>query len=325
MTNEKLSELLDKYDIEQPEIIFLRHNENRTYRINAGTGKSYLLRIHHPLKAGMKGLQHTYDGILGELQMLENYGSWSASEVQTPLRNKEGELITIIEHEGELLNCSVLTWVDGRDMSKDDGNNVELVKKLGEQIAELHTFFRQYEHSGMESRPSQGRAYNERMISVIQSGVEKNLFTPSDVNVIKQTLQLINSRLNDLGGEAGGPDQIHGDLNRSNTIITTEGEVRFIDFGFYGTGYALLDVAMGALMVPSYQRDTFLKGYYGEYEYTEDDLLQLEGFMLVAIIGYYVFQMDNEDVHAWMRERMPKLCAEYCGPFLNGERIFYTL
>lgn len=43
------------------------------------------------------------------------------------------------------------------------------------------------------------------MIRVIHSGVKKNLFTPSDANVIEQTLQLINSRLDDRGGEAYRP------------------------------------------------------------------------------------------------------------------------
>lgn len=324
MTNEKLMELLVRYDMKQPEIIFLRHNENRTYRINDRMGKSYLLRIHTPVINEMKGMQHTYDGILGELQMLDKLGSWSTSEVQTPIRNKDGELITIIENKGELLNCSVLTWLDGRDMMEDDINDLELVKQLGSQIEELHTFFRQYEHSGMGMRPSQGRAYNKRMIRVIYSGVEKKLFTSSDANTIEQTLQLINCRLDDHGDEIG-PDLIHGDLSMGNTIITPEGEVKFIDFGFFGTGYALLDVAMGAMMLPSKRRDTFLKGYYRNREYTDSDLLQIEGFMLVAIIGYYVFQMENENVHPWMRERMPKLCLEYCLPFLNGERIFYKI
>lgn len=142
MTNEKILDLLGRYDdIQQPEIIFLRHNENRTYRVNDRMGKSYLLRIHDPFIDDMKGLQHTYDGILGELQMLEELGSWSINEIQTPIRNKDGELITIVEYEGELLNCSVLTWLDGRDMIKNDVNNLELVKKLGLQLAELHTFF----------------------------------------------------------------------------------------------------------------------------------------------------------------------------------------
>ncbi|MCR8642005.1 aminoglycoside phosphotransferase family protein [Paenibacillus sp. N1-5-1-14] len=324
MTNAELLNILSKYEIQQPEIIFLRHNENRTYRIQDQVGRSYLLRIHDPIVPDMRGLQHTYNGILGELQMLEKLGSWSTSEVQTPVRNKDGELITIIDIEGELLNCSVLTWLDGRDLNKDDFNNLELVKMLGSQIAELHTFFQQYERSGMEKRPSQGKAYNERMIRVIHSGVQKNLFTPSDATSIEQTLQLINSRL-DVQSDEVGPDFIHGDLSLGNMIITSGGAIRFIDFGFFGTGYALLDVAMGALMLPSDRRDIFLEGYFRNRNYTANELLQLEGFMLVAIIGYYVFQMENENVQSWMRERMPKLCAEYCVPFLRSESIFYNV
>ncbi|WP_179086808.1 hypothetical protein [Paenibacillus odorifer] len=80
--------------------IFRKCCRSTTYRVNDRTGKSYLLRIHEPFIEDMKGLQHTYSGILGELQMLEKLGSWSTNEIQTPVRNNEGELITIIEYEG---------------------------------------------------------------------------------------------------------------------------------------------------------------------------------------------------------------------------------
>jgi Ser/Thr protein kinase RdoA (MazF antagonist) len=110
-----------------------------------------------------------------------------------------------------------------------------------------------------------------------------------------------------------------------NIIRTRDGELSFIDFGFFGPGYYYTDVAMGAMMVPSELRDIFLKGYYGNDHAGQDKLVLLEGFMLLAIIGYYVFQMENESVHVWMRERMPKLCADYCKPYLSGERIFYSV
>ncbi|MEY8745166.1 hypothetical protein AB9M62_38490 [Bacillales bacterium AN1005] len=108
-----------------------------------------------------------------------------------------------------------------------------------------------------------------------------------------------------------------------NAILTANGDLRFIDFGFYGKGYAQTDVAMGALMLPSDRRDAFLEAYYGEKGCSENELLQLEGFMLAAIIGFYVFQFGNEKMHDWMRERMPILCAERCKAFLRGERILY--
>ncbi|KOR89116.1 phosphotransferase enzyme family protein [Paenibacillus solani] len=324
MRNEQLQEILNEYDIREPEIIFIRHNENRTYKVKSHDGSTYLLRIHQPVKEGMAGQQHTYDGLLGELQMLEHLSSWDHLLVQRPVRNRTGELITIIEHEGKCWNSSVLTWLEGRDLQKGDLNDKVLVEKLGARIAELHKFYSRYEQEGLDKRPSQGIAYNLYMIEVIKQGLAKDLFASSDVSIIEQTITLVNSRLVDSGNiEASG--LIHGDLSLGNIIMTSNGELCFIDFGFFGPGYNYTDVAMGAMMVPSEHRDKFLKGYYGSDHTGKEKLVMLEGFMLLAIIGYYVFQMENESVHAWMRERMPKLCADYCMPYLEGERIFYSV
>lgn len=324
MRNEQLQEILNEYGIREPEITFIRHNENRTYKVGDHDGSTYLLRIHQPVKDGMAGLQHTYDGLLGELQMLEHLSGWDKLLVQRPLRNREGELITVIEHEGKRWNSSVLTWLEGRDLQKDDVSDPVLVEKLGARIAELHKFYGQYVQEGLDKRPSQGIAYNQYMIEVIKQGLAKELFTSSDVSVIEDTISLVNSLLADrVNEEAWG--LIHGDLSLGNIIMTSDGELCFIDFGFFGPGYNYTDVAMGAMMVPSELRNLFLRGYYGNEHTGQDKLVLLEGFMLLAIIGYYVFQMENESVHAWMRERMPKLCADYCKPYLSGERIFYSV
>ncbi|MWV42808.1 phosphotransferase [Paenibacillus sp. HJL G12] len=325
MTNDDLNGILQGYGIHQPVITFLRHNENRTYKVDDANGSSYVLRIHQPLKDSMAGLQHTYEGLLGELQMLEELSRCSSFKVQKPLRTHEGKFIMVIDYEGESLNCSMLTWLEGRDLHKDDVANPELVKKLGLQLAELHAFFKNYSQDGLEKRPSQGIAYNQHMNSVIKGGVDKGLFTSSDVSIIENTIKLINSRLEENGNTADSWGLIHGDLGLGNIIITSDQETSFIDFGFFGSGYYLLDVAMGAMMIPAEYRRMFLEGYYGSSVIEEDDIVILEGFMLVAIIGYYVFQMENESVYAWMKERMPLLCANYCSPFLAEERIFYKI
>lgn len=319
-TEEHLTQILANYELEQPEAIFLRHNENRTYRVTDAAGTNYLLRIHDPFVEGMKGVQHTREGIASELHMLEQWGVWNGGAAQAPIRNRQCELVTTWEENGRSYDVSLLSWMDGRDLIKADIVDDDLVRKLGEQLAELHTFFRQYEPVGMESRPHQGRAYNDKMADVIRSGVEKGLFTSHDADTIEQTLRLINERLTGRGPDTG-TDLIHGDIWLNNAILTTDGEVRFIDFGFYGQGYALTDAAMGAMMLPIDKRENFLNAYHGETPWSEAELQEIDGFMLVAIIGYYVFQFENEKMHDWMRERMPKLCVEHCLPFLNGERL----
>lgn len=102
MRNEQLQEILNEYDIREAEIAFIRHNENRTYKVKGHDGSTYLLRIHQPFKDGMAGQQHTYEGLMGELQMLEHLSDRNHLLVQRPVRNREGELITVIEHEGSV-------------------------------------------------------------------------------------------------------------------------------------------------------------------------------------------------------------------------------
>ncbi|NGZ76950.1 phosphotransferase enzyme family protein [Saccharibacillus alkalitolerans] len=317
MTNEMLENILRRYDLDRPVPTFLRHNENRTYRVQDRSGNKYLLRVHDPFVPGMAGLQHRFDGIVAELDMLEHWGRWNEREVQVPVRNREGGLVTTFEENGRKIHASLLTWLEGRDLVKNDLPYEDTIRKLGEQLANLHAFFGRYEPVGLEARPHQGRAYNDKMAGVIRSGAEKGLFAAGDADTIEETLRLVNDRLTGTGSE--GPGLIHGDIGLANTILTESGEVRFIDFGFYGRGYALTDTAMGVMMLPADWRRRFLEVYSGGKSWTEADLRKIDGFMLVAIIGYYVFQFGNAKMHDWMRERMPMLCREYCLPFLAGE------
>ena len=102
MRNEQSQEILNEYDIREAEIAFIRHNENRTYKVKAMTEVHISLRIHQPVKDGMAGQRHTYEGLMGESQMLEHLSTRNHLLVQRPVRNREGELITIIEHEGSV-------------------------------------------------------------------------------------------------------------------------------------------------------------------------------------------------------------------------------
>ncbi|MBP2000141.1 Ser/Thr protein kinase RdoA (MazF antagonist) [Paenibacillus shirakamiensis] len=318
--------LQEHYGLKQPVVTYLRHNENRTYKVHDEQGGSYVLRIHQSLTQSMTGIQHTYEGLIGELKMLEQLSHACSIQVQSPLRNKSGEFITFIDHEGISLKCSILTWLEGRDLDKHDVTDPANVQRLGAQLAELHSFFKQYKHESLLSRPQQGLPYNIQLINTLKKGLKLDLFTVSDVAVIEKSVHLINSRLECKGKTSDTWGLIHGDLGLGNVIVSSLGNLSFIDFGFFGPGYFLSDVAMGASMIPSKYRHLFIEGYYGQEEHiTSEDLTLVEGFMLIAIIGFYAFQMDNESFYTWMHDRMPVLCNKYCIPFLSGERIFYTV
>ncbi|CAM4161669.1 hypothetical protein L1N85_13475 [Paenibacillus alkaliterrae] len=82
------------------------------------------------------------------------------------------------------------------------------------------------------------------------------------------------------------------------------------------------DLAMAALNAPALSRKFVLEGYFGDSNVPEQVTAVLEGFVLMAVLGYYAFQMENEKIHPWIRERIPLLCENRCRPLLNGEPIF---
>ncbi|PQP88916.1 phosphotransferase enzyme family protein [Paenibacillus sp. AR247] len=224
MTNEDLERLAQRFGIHRASFDFLRHNENETYKVNAGDGRKFVLRIHQPFQEGMTGKQHTYEGLLGELHMLEELSHNSGLSVQTPIRNSEGSLITVMEHNGRQLNCTMLSWLEGRDLNKTDVSHPELVRRLGSQIGELHTFFRGYYHKTLENRPSQGMAYNQWLAETVRKGLSLGLFTGFDVDIVDETLREINKLLAaSAEAPSGRLGLVHGDLGLGNVIISPEG------------------------------------------------------------------------------------------------------
>lgn len=106
----------------------------------------------------------------------------------------------------------------------------------------------------------------------------------------------------------------------------TEQGISMIDFCLYGYGYYLFDAAGAALIFNGKERDIFLSGYTKQTApLTEQEIRLMEGFMLIFTLGYFSFQMANESRHAWMKERMPKLCSKYCRPYVENRSIFYEL
>ncbi|MBZ9686775.1 hypothetical protein G9F72_010605 [Clostridium estertheticum] len=67
-------EILSVYPISEPEIQFIRHNENITFKvIDRIYNKHYLLRIHKPSIEGLFGLQHTLEGIKSEIKLCHGF------------------------------------------------------------------------------------------------------------------------------------------------------------------------------------------------------------------------------------------------------------
>lgn len=323
--DDKIAGLLLQYGITRPEVTLLRHNENRTYKvIDSSNGNSYLLRVHDPITVNLAGIQHTKQGIESELLLLKATAHETDITIQEPVASLSGQKVTEVELDGRILNCSLLRWIEGRNLIKDDLSTPDAAYGLGAQVANLHSFFAIYDKVIPADRPDYGICRTEKMLTQIRRGVELELFSEENFGLVEQTLKVIVDRL-----KAGHPETvkqgiIHADLNMGNILVTPQGRFVFIDYSLFGFGYLLFDVAMTALNAPRETREQVVKGYYGQ-EPTQDGIYQvLEGFMLSAVLGYYAFVMENEAAHPWIRERMPQFCDSRCVPFLNDETIFLS-
>ncbi|MCP1181869.1 phosphotransferase enzyme family protein [Paenibacillus sp. 1781tsa1] len=323
------TDIIQNYTIEKPVVSYIRHNENLTYHVvDEASGQKYLLRIHQAAYASMSGIQHTPPALEAEMNLLHELNATTALRVQHPVRNVSGDWVTLWTSEaGKEICCTVLEWIEGRDIQQGERLTTEQIYDLGAQLQMLHQYGRvQNQTDRTKVRPTYGNIpENLVMLGQLEEGVRLGIFTTEDFNLLRETFENINEQLATYPQQAGTWGIIHGDITRNNLLITDQG-MSMIDFCLHGYGYYLFDAGGAALMFNREERDIFLSGYTKKIApLTDRDIRLMEGFMLIFTLGYYAFQMANESRHEWMKDRMPKLCSKYCRPYVQNESIFYEL
>ncbi|MCM3628378.1 phosphotransferase [Paenibacillus glycanilyticus] len=321
---ECMKDALAKYPFRKPVGELIRHNENVTYKvIEEASGETYLLRLHKPIASSMAGVQNSIKAVQSELDFLMAWSAHSALPVQTPVPNRQGSLVTTVDCQHEEVACSILRWIDGEIVSKQDFNNEESARTLGILIADLHRFSQRYKPESDMVRQSYGMEWTNSLLTKMRDGHERGILTAEEFRSIELTLFMIMDRMNGWEKKQDSWGFIHADLNYSNLISSSKG-ISFIDFGLSGHGYYAMDVAMGALLVPGAYRDALLSGYTSLHGKSIDHI-QLEAFMFLAIMGYYAFVLDQPDKHSWIRSHITGHIEHFCKPMLNHDRVFNTI
>ncbi|WP_062322568.1 phosphotransferase enzyme family protein [Paenibacillus pabuli] len=361
------AEIMKLYSMEKPVVSFIRHNENLTYQVvDEATRQKYLLRIHQAAFASMAGIQHTQPALEAEMNLLQELQATGPLRVQTPVRNTSGEWVTLwLDETGKEICCTVLEWIEGRDIKQGERLTKEQIHDLGVQLQTLHQYGRRSKEAlkpqaGPENSES-GQKMNDHeqqadkaitsetsshspvlqqtgvrpaygsikenlvMLEQLEEGVRRGIFTPEDFDLIRETFENINGQLETYPHNAETWGVIHGDITRGNLLVSDQG-ISMIDFCLYGYGYYLFDAGGAALIFNREERDVFLSGYTEQTgPLAKRDIRLMEGFMLIFTFGYFAFQMENEARHDWMKERMPLICSKFCRPYLQNESIFYEL
>jgi Ser/Thr protein kinase RdoA (MazF antagonist) len=318
------NEVLLQYSFNDPIIELIRHNENVTYKVTEkGSGDTYLLRMHKPITKNMEGVQNTREAIHSELEYLLAWSAQSEFPVQIPVPNQKGELVTSVVLGDEEVPCSVLKWIFGETMSKQDLSSEGTVSALGTRIAFLHQFSQRYQPGPSFIRPEYGIEWTNTMLDKLRSGEKTGIISTKDFHILEHTFSLITDRMKAWNNTTETWGFIHADINYSNLIRSSRGS-SFIDFGLSGYGYYTMDVAMGALLAKGELRDALLSGYTNIIS-RSIDIKQLEALMFLAISGYYAFLISQQEKHMWIRKNISGLIEHLCKPFLNDKTVFYTI
>lgn len=318
--------VLSLYPISNPEIEFIRHNENITFKVTDKLcNRHYLLRIHKPAIEGLFGIQHTFEGVKSEIKILQELSKDSGLKVQKPIANCSGEYVTEYSFSEFSSPCysTLLEWIEGSTLTLKEDNIEEIAFALGQNFALFHKCSREFKPEKDFKRPIYDTDRIDSAIEDLKYCVEVNLFSKEQYDLIKEVLILIKSQIKELDLKGNTWGIIHADIQPGNVVINN-GNPCLIDFGFSGFGYYLFDLGSAATIFEGNLRKIFLQGYASKSSFSFEDLKYIEGFVFMDIFITYVMFMRSED-NAWINESATDRCNNVCKKFLAGEEVFYDL
>jgi Ser/Thr protein kinase RdoA (MazF antagonist) len=325
--NSVAKEILALYSMSDPEIKFIRHNENITFKITDGVIKnSYLLRIHKPSTEGLFGLQHTFDGIKAEIIILKKLEQKGFLQAQRPVANHLGEFVTEykMENYGHKCYATILEWIEGDTLTLENTNIKELAFTLGQNLALFHNSLSDFKPSKDFIRPIYDANRIDHAIDELRYCVEVDLFSKEHYDIIRRVLSIVKDQMIELDLRKDTYGIIHADMQLGNIVVNKDNPC-IIDLGFCGFGYYVFDLGSAATILPGDLRETFLQGYSTRSTFNFNDLRFIEGQIFMDTFISYVLFMRDDHRNSWIKSSALDICDTLCKDFLEGKEVFYLL
>lgn len=324
-----LQEALGAYSFEDPDVVFLRHNENRTYKVK-DRERSYVLRIHQPVEGYSLGILaacgHPLDYIHSEMRMLEHLHPTSGLPLQQPVRNRQGQRVTKL---ADGTPVTVMLWIEGFPLSEMD-MTPEIAGAIGEAVAGLHLAAKPIELGDEgdfrlpgDSEPLHRYAYTQELLT----RTRKELCAAERIGhiasrylpILVQAVTVIGKRMNELEVIPGSRGYIHADLSRSNLILTLDRQVAPIDFSLSGIGYYWMDIGM---LLTAFEDKAIRNRIKGAYEKAMDCTIPtdyIEAFFAFGVILYIACQHPKVSREDWFGKALDRWCSSIFAPLVQGK------
>lgn len=318
---------LEHYGIIDFSSSFIRHNDNITLKIdNKEDNNSYVLRIHSPITSGLQGVQHTFEGLNAEMELLYSLNEQTSLPLQQPVKNKKGSFVsTMVDMEQNFIPmATLLTWQDGNVYTGKEINSKNIAYEVGLVLAQLHNFSKNWIIPQPFIRSNYNIEKYRNLTDRLQYGVEINLFTAEQYDVILDTMKYIKIIFDRTPKTNNSWGIIHADLQGGNIIVNND-TVSPIDFGFSGYGYYLFDIGITLTTFNIVHRKKLLEGYKTLRNINEEDELLISAGFILAIFGAFGFMVNNPKSHEWIQRRIPYVTENYCRAFLDKKSFLLDI
>ncbi len=296
---------------------FINHGENATFRIEATSGRRYLLRIH-------RESYHTRAAIEEELAWLSLLSA-NGMRVPKPLTSRSGQWVESIHHARLNLtrHCCLFEWIDGRFIGKSV--HPHHLYQIGQTIATLQTLtprsrvkHRRYWHAdgllGLEPK--------------FGSLARVKDATPKELAIIARARQSTLKRLRQF--EMKHPTRqglIHADLHFGNVLATDDG-LGVIDFDDSGFGFHAYDLVIPLMStkgllgekhqhrLPEF-KEALLTGYIEKKTWDKDDDLIFHSLWTarrLTMLGWLNSRSDNPKLRKHLRSAIERVLSHLKQP-----------
>ena len=208
---------------------------NHIYRVEAGDGSVYSLRVCAP---DFRGAQRMED----ELAFLDFAAGVGTISAPRPVRNRDGHLITAIATPtGERLAC-LFEWVEGEPASRH--LSPEILRRCGRLTAHLHEIGRAFPFPDEANDFRAGYRYDQPLAREHRGWIAKHRaeIGPENEALLEQAIDYAVAGMDRVGQNRQNYGIIHADLHFGNFLVHN-GQVSVIDFDQLGRGHYCFDIA----------------------------------------------------------------------------------
>ena len=309
-----INEALSLYGLENAKVTLLRHNENRTYRVDCD-GQSYCLRIKSPVSGFDLSV---FDGdkeklLRSELEFITALGEQTDILIQQPVKTLSGDFVAKLPDK---TLASLLCWMDG--IPFDNVNRTQqMLICAGETLAKL----RNVQEANHQLNNYHRYSYDQKLIQklVLKAEQGQEYLPIETIRSIIKALDTVTKIMDELD-ESGKLFISQADPSLSN-MIWSEGKVGLIDWSLSGYAHSYMD--LGGLMGATSDREEqrlLLKGW--ENIRGKTDRRYIDAYFSLTVLLFVCCQYTRaKEWVEWFPSALERWQTTIFEPLVSGEPL----